>query len=99
MERRDDATARDAAAEGIERDRPARPEQTDEGFETGYDQKRDTPEEEREPNFARGIAHEDPPGTDHHGRFSEGQEELPETPEKEVERRFSEGIERSPTSE
>jgi hypothetical protein len=39
------------------------------------------------------------PGTEHHGRFSEGAEELPDTPEKEVERRFSEGIERSPTSE
>lgn len=66
---------------------------------TGIDHKPDTPEEQLEPNYARGIAHEDPPGTEHHGRFSEGQEELPETPEKTVERRFSEGIERSPTSE
>jgi hypothetical protein len=98
MEHRDDRdrTAEDAAAEGIEHEHPAAPEQTDEGYETGYDQKRDTPEEELEPNFARGIAE---PDTEERGRFSEGQEELPDTPEKEVERRFSEGIERSPTSE
>jgi hypothetical protein len=92
-------TAEEAAAERIEREHPARPEQTDEGFETGFDQERDTPEEQQEPNFARGIADEDVPGTEKHGRFSEGQEELPDSPEKRVERRFSEGIERSPTSE
>ena len=92
-------TTEDAAAERLKHEHPARPEQTDEGYETGYDQERDTPEEELEPNFARGVSHEDPPGTEHHGRFSEGAEELPDTPEKNVERRFSEGIERSPTSE
>jgi hypothetical protein len=101
VERHDEKarTAADAAAEKVEHEHPARPEQPDEGFETGYDQERDTPEEQLEPNFARGISHEVPPGTEHHGRFSEGQEELPETPEKTVERRFSEGTERSPTSE
>jgi hypothetical protein len=78
---------------------PAKPEQTDEGYETGYEQRRDTPEEELEPNFARGIADEDAPGTERHGRFSEGDEERPrDTPEKKVERRFSEGVERNPTS-
>jgi hypothetical protein len=92
-------TAEEAAAERIEDEHPADPEQVEEGFETGYDQRRDTPEEELEPNYARGISHEVPPGTEHHGRFSEGQEELPETPEKVVERRFSEGVERSPTSD
>ena len=92
-------TARDAAAERLENEHPARPEQGDEGFETGYDQARDTPEEQLEPNFARGISHEDVPGTEHHGRFSEGHEDLPDTPEKTVERRFSEGIERSPDSD
>jgi hypothetical protein len=92
-------TTGDAAAERLTDEHPARPEQGDEGFETGYDQKRDTPEEEQEPNFARGISREDVPGTEHHGRFSEGQEQLPDTPEKDVERRFSEGIERSPTSD
>ena len=92
MERHDD-TGR-SEAEG-----PATPEQTEEGFETGFDQEPDRPEEKREPNFARGIADEVAPGTEHHGRFSEGQEDLPETPEKTVERRFSEGQEESPTSE
>ena len=101
MERQDEdrRTAEEAAAERIEREHPARPEQTDEGFERGYDQERDTPEEELEPNYARGISREDVPGTERHGRFSEGQEQLPDSPEKEVERRFSEGVERSPTSE
>ena len=95
----DERTARDAATERAEHEHPARPEQTDEGFATGVDQKPDPPEEELEPNFARGISEEVPPGTEHHGRFSEGAEELPDSPEKEVERRFSEGVERSPTSE
>jgi hypothetical protein len=96
MERHDD-TGRSRT--GRTDEGPASPEQTDEGFETGFDQAPDTEEEQREPNFARGIAHEEEPGTEHHGRFSEGQEDLPETPEKTVERRFSEGIEESPTSE
>ena len=49
---------------------------------------------------SRAASREEPePGTEHHGRFSEGEEELPDSPEKEVERRFSEGIEASPTSE
>jgi hypothetical protein len=101
VERHDEdaRTAEDAAAERVEHEHPARPEQTDQGFETGYDQERDTPEEELEPNYARGISQEEPPGTEKHGRFSEGQEELPDSPEKQVERRFSEGVERSPTSE
>ena len=78
---------------------PADPQQDKEGFETGYDQRRDTPEEELPPNFARGVS-EEPPGGGRTGRFSEGEEELPpDTPEKVVERRFSEGIERSPTSD
>ena len=99
MERHDE-TAKDAAAEQVEHEHPGRPEQPDEGFEQGFEQVPDTPEEQLEPNFARGIAEEVPPGTEHHGRFSEGQEQLPEDdPEKHVERRFSEGIEQSPTSE
>ena len=115
MERHDETGARaadEAADQRTERadaarpgqsgrgdDGPAQSEQTDEGFETGFDQDRDTAEEQLEPNFARGIADEDAPDADHKGRFSEGQEELPETPDKTVERRFSEGIERSPTSD
>lgn len=88
------AASRHAGSDG------AKPEQTGEdGFAQGYDQVPDTAQENQEPNFARGISHEDVPGTEHHGRFSEGQEELPDSPEKDVERRFSEGQERSPTSE
>ena len=77
-------------------DDPARPEQKDENFATGADHKPDTPEEELEPNFARGLTETDPAKL---GRFSTGEEELPDSPENNVERRFSEGIERSPTSE
>jgi hypothetical protein len=93
-------TAEEAVEEKALHEHPGKPEQPgDEGFEQGYDQERDTPEEELESNFARGIAREDAPGTEHHGRFSQGHEELPEEdPEKHVERRFSEGIERDPTS-
>lgn len=78
------------------RDDPARPEQKDESFATGVDRKPDTPEEELEPNFARGLSETEPRKR---GRFSTGEEELPDSPEKEVERRFSEGVERSPTSD
>ena len=77
-------------------DGPARPEQKDENFATGVDRKPDTPEEDLEPNFARGLSETDPTKR---GRFSTGEEELPDSPEKQVERRFSEGTERSPTSE
>ena len=92
-------TAEEAVEEHVQHEHPGRPEQThDAGYEQGYDQRRDTPEEELEPNFARGISAE-PPGGERHGRFSQGAEELPEDdPEKHVERRFSEGIERDPTS-
>ena len=100
MERRDqpDRTAVEAAEERALREHPAKPEQTDEGFEQGYDQKRDTPEEELGPNFARGIS-EEPPEAARQGRFSTGEEQTPEDdPEKNIERRFSQGSERNPTS-
>jgi hypothetical protein len=74
---------------------PAKPEQKD-SFEKGVDHKPDPPEEDLEPDFARGLRHGEP---GEEGRFSEGEEQLPDSPEKRVERRFSEGIERSPTSE
>jgi hypothetical protein len=74
---------------------PAKPEQSD-SFEKGVDHKPDSPEEDLEPDFARGQRHGEP---GEEGRFSEGEEQLPDSPEKRVERRFSEGIERSPTSE
>ena len=75
---------------------PARPEQTDEGYATGVDHKPDTPEEELEPDFARGLAEKDP---HKHGRFSTGEEELPDSPEKEREGRFSDSDEREGDSE
>ena len=85
----------EAAAESLEHEHPAKPEQTDdEGFEQGYDQHRDTPEEELEPNFARGIS-EEPPGRRGHGRFSDRRRGDARAPEKEVERRFSEGSSRA----
>ena len=99
MENERERTAEELAAERAQHKHPARPEQTDAGFATGAKQEPDTPDEQREPNFARGIAHEDVPGTEKHGRFSEGAEQEPDSPEKEIERRFSEGVERSPTSE
>jgi hypothetical protein len=74
---------------------PAKPEQ-EESFEKGLDHKPDPPEEDLEPDYARGLRHGEP---GEEGRFSKGEEKLPDSPEKRVERRFSEGIERSPTSE
>ena len=93
-----DRTVEEAAEERRKHEHPARPEQVHEGFQVGYDQERDTPEEELEPNYARGIAREEAPGTEKRGRFSTGAEQEPDSAEKEVERRFSEGAERSPTS-
>jgi hypothetical protein len=78
---------------------PAQPEQIQSGFEKGADHKPKTPEEELEPDFARGVRRGPESEVEHKGRFSEGQEELPDTPDKLVERRFSEGVEESPTSE
>ena len=69
MERDDEKarTAEEAAAERLEHEHPARPEQTEEGFETGYDQERDTPEEELP----------DSPENEVERRFSEGIERSP----------------------
>jgi hypothetical protein len=78
-----------------EPNRPASPEQKD-SFEKGSDHKPDPPEENLDPDFARGQRTGEP---GEEGRFSEGEEALPDSPEKHVERRFSEGIERSPESE
>ncbi len=78
-----------------EKDRPATPEQKD-SFEKGHEEKPDPPEENLDPDFARGQAAEEP---GKQNRYSEGIETTGDTPEKDVERRFSEGIERSPTSE
>jgi hypothetical protein len=101
MERRDDTerTAEKAAAQRALNEHPADSQQVNEGFETGYDQVRDTPEERRGSNFARGNSDEVAPGTERKGRFSTGEETLPEDdPENTVQRRFSEGIEERPKS-
>ncbi len=74
---------------------PAQPEQKD-SFEKGHEQKPDPPEENLDPDFARGQRHGEP---GEEGHFSEGIEEHPDTPEKHVERRFSEGIEGGPDSD
>ncbi len=74
---------------------PAKPKQGD-SFAKGIAQETDSPEENLEPDFARGVRAGEP---GEEGRFSEGAEELPDSPEKHVERRFSEGVERNPTSE
>jgi hypothetical protein len=92
-----ESKARDAAKAAARAEQhPGRPEQFVEGFETGYDQARDTPEELLGPNFARGNAAEDAPGPQRQGRFSEGAEQQGETPEKVVEGRFNESIEQKP---
>jgi hypothetical protein len=77
------------------KEHPARPEQTEHGWEEGFEQT-DTPESEREGRFSRGQEeHGETPEKERHKRFSEGQEKQPEaTPEKNVERRFSEGQEK-----
>jgi hypothetical protein len=75
------------------RERPAAPEQPDDGFEEGLEQRPDTPEEQLEPDFARGLAAEEPT-EEPKPRFSRGEEEFPGSPENEAERRFSEGLER-----
>jgi hypothetical protein len=86
----DDPDPRRSAEDTADQRHPARPEQTDDGYATGVDHKPDTPEEELEPDFARGVAETNP---DEHGRFSTGEEELPDSPEKEREGRFSDSSE------
>ena len=99
MERHDRASdARDARDEELEHKHPARPVQTDSGFAEGVDTRPDPPEEELEPDFARGVRRGPESEVQKRRRFSEGIEQTTD-PEKDVERRFSEGIERSPTSE
>jgi hypothetical protein len=76
-------------------DHPAGPSQPDEGgFEEGFEEKPDSPDEHREPDFARGIdeehSHDRP-----EGRYSRGIED-PATEEESKEGRFSEGIEQLP---
>jgi hypothetical protein len=93
-----DEHERPPAADRVDdREHPAQPPQTDEGFAEGQEAHPDTPEEEEVRDFAEGQEHA--PRTEEEeriGRFSEGQEEEGETPEKVVERRFSEGQDAGP---
>ena len=92
----DDPDPRRSAEDSADERHPARPEQKDEGYATGVDHKPDPPEEDLEPDFARGIAETDP---QEHGRFSTGVEELPDSPEKDVEGSFGDSSEHDSTSE
>ena len=80
-------------------ERPASPEQPEDGFAEGEATPEAFPEDEAVRRFSEGQ--EELPDADlekqQHGRFSEGQEELPESdPEKHEERRFSEGQDHEP---
>jgi hypothetical protein len=79
-------------------ERPADPEQPEDGFAEGQARPDEFPDEERIGRFSEGEeVLPDSPEKEHHGRFSEGQEELgEEDPEKHVERRFSEGQDHQP---
>jgi hypothetical protein len=103
MERPDDPTperdAAEAAAEKAQHKHPASPQGHDSSFAEGVDEHPDSPDEQLEPDFARGERTGPESDLEHQGRFSEGVEQDPDSPEKTVERRFSEGVEESPTSE
>jgi hypothetical protein len=74
---------------------PATPEQQD-SFEKGVDHKPDAPDENLEPDFARGVRHGPEIELEDLGRFSEGIEEFPDSPEKRIEGDFATGIEGGP---
>ncbi len=75
----------------------AGPDQPDSGFARGVGHTPDRPDDEMEPDFARGERTRPDEDPEVQGKFSRGQEQLPEDlPEKNIERRFSEGIEQLP---
>jgi hypothetical protein len=75
---------------------PAQPDTPDSGFAEGVDHKPDTPDEELESDFARGLREGPEAELEDRGRFSEGIEEFPDSPEKRVEGDFATGIEGGP---
>ena len=81
MERQNRPTPADEAADRVEEvaehKHPARPEQPDSGFAEGVDVKPDTPEEELEPDYARGERTGPEVDDEVQRRFSEGIEESP----------------------
>jgi hypothetical protein len=98
MERDDDTTTERPGGDPTTGDhtrdeRPAGPSQPDEGgYEEGAAQ---TPDEERTPDYARGVHEEDDDTGEVEGRYSRGAED-PGTEEASKEGRFSEGIEQLP---
>jgi hypothetical protein len=72
---------------------PARPEQTEHGFDEGLGDRPRPPAQRRVGSFGDGLADE-PPGKRRRRRFSEGLEDPDSPPDERVERRFSEGLER-----
>ena len=80
-----------------DREHPAQPPQTEEGYAEGQEGRTHSPEEERIRDFGEGqeVTPEDEE-EEQIGRFSEGQELEGDTPEKVVERRFSEGQDAGP---
>jgi hypothetical protein len=74
-------------------------ERDEPGFEQGFDQEPDTPEEQQVGRFSTGVEQtpERSPEKDDVGRFSTGIEQTPEhEPEKDHEGHYSEGNEHAP---
>jgi hypothetical protein len=89
------AIAEEKGGHVADKDRPAAPEQPENGFEKGLDHKPDSLEERHEGDFAEGQERL-PHGERRRSRFSEGQEDEVVTPDEEAERRYSEGQEKGP---
>jgi hypothetical protein len=79
------------------RERPASPEQPEDGFAEGEATPEVFPEDEAVRRFSEGQEELSDADLEkqHHGRFSEGQEELPDSSRKRHVGRFSEGQKRS----
>lgn len=70
-----------------EEEHPARPEQR-ESFEKGGETEPETPEEQLDPDFARGTRKGQPHGE---GHFSTGEEETPDAPGEHRDGSFADG--------
>ena len=80
------------------REHPAQPEQTQHGFEEGFDHKPDSPAENEVGRFSTEIEQtpKHSPEKEDIGRFSDGIEQTPETVEKTAEGDFATGTEQIP---
>ncbi len=81
-----------------EHEHPAQPEESEHGFEEGFDRKPDDSHEDDVGRFSTGGEQtpEHAAEKEHHGRFSEGAEQTPETEEKTAEGDFATGSEQIP---